>query len=114
MQAPDSYAPRGQRHVLALGAEVALESLRAEGSPSLVQRPFDTPLRVVDRGAVCGLLGCGKLRDALHRFGERAVLAPEVLHAGGLERCIVRGRRDFGDRAVRELLQVFARHCVLQ
>src|SRR6267378_2010591 len=111
METPDADAAWWKREILALAAEIALESLLSERSPALVEYGLDAALRFVQRGPVCGLLRGGQFRDCFRGLAQGAFPA-EVLHAGGLERGIVRRRRYLGDRAVRELFQV-TRHRVL-
>ena len=111
MQPPDAYAPRREGQVFTLRTKVALERFRAQRGAPFIECLFDATLGLVHRGSVRGLIGCRELRDPLGCLGEQTFLAAEVLHAGGLERGLARGGRDLGHRAVRELLQVFARHC---
>src|SRR5438128_327184 len=109
VQATDANATRRKRHVLALSPEIALQRLRSERPAALVESRLDATLGLIQRRAVCGLLCRGKLRDALRGLAQGA-LPSEVLHPGGLEGGLVRGGADLSDRAVRELLQVFAGH----
>src|SRR5438477_1007747 len=109
VQATDAIAPRRKRHVLALSAEIALQRLRSECGPALVESRLDATLGLVQSRAISRLLCSRKLRDALRGLAQDALPA-KVLHTSGLEGNPVSRAADLGARAIRELLQVFAGH----
>src|SRR5215211_2082127 len=110
MKTADAYRAARQCEIVAL-AEAVVDPDAVQLRAAALERGLDARFRLVDRGAVGGLVLRGQANDLFGRLRDLAVLTSEIADPRGLERGVIRAGGDLRHRAVRDLLQVlWSRH----